>query len=134
MYRDHIKSLFEERFWLFQLKYSPFYSEWMMPFLPIVWLIMLPIWLFMLVPTLLENRSSVAKVLSLGMALLFVGTMVYMYVILGKPNQEKWEKEIFLRHVAQILTKVYDVDANMIGGIANTKLEATNKGTFYGSF
>jgi len=131
MYRDHIKSLFEERFWLFQLRYSPFYSEWLIPLLPVAWLIMIPIWLLTIVPVFLEDKNSIVKILFFSITLFFVGAIVYLYVILGDPNQKKWEKEIFPRHVAQILTKVYDSDANMIGGIANTKLAATNKGTFY---
>lgn len=131
MYSNHIRSLLEEKLWLFQLRYLTFYSEWMVIVLPLLLLIALPLWLPKTVISLLENKNLPIKVIILFFIILITGATLYLYMILGKPNQAKWEKEIFPKHIAQIVTKVYDSTDKMIGGIYDTKLEATNKGTFY---
>ena len=131
MQSEHIKSLFREKLWLFQLKYAPFYSESMVILLPLIILISLPIWLPKIFLSLLEGKNILVKVLIIGLTSLFMATLVYAYVILGKPNQEKWKIELFPKHISQIATKVYDSTNNMIGGLYSRDLNDTNKGTFY---
>ena len=131
MYSEHIRSLIEEKLWLFQLRYFSFYSEWLMLFLPIIWFITIPIWLFAIILSLLEDKSGLVKTVILATVGVIMGMVAYIYIIVGTPNQEKWEKEIFPKHIAQIATKVYDNTDKMIGGMFNTKLEESNKGTFY---
>ncbi|CAA6804292.1 MAG: Unknown protein [uncultured Sulfurovum sp.] len=130
MYSSHIKSVLEEKMWLFQLKYFPFYAEWMLMVLPFIWLITLPYWLPKFIVYLLEGKHLVIKMLILMTISLLTIFLIYMYVILGKPNQEKWKNVIFDQHIKRIAIKIYDATDNMIGGLVNRDVEV-NRGIFY---
>ena len=130
MYSSHIKSLLEEKIWLFQLKYSPFYAEWMVAFLPFIWLLFMPYWLPKLIFHLLEDKNPLIKVLIMGIIFLFVLSSIYLYAILGKPDQLKWKEKIFNNHIKRIAIKIYDKTDNMIGGLVNRDIEI-NRGIFY---
>lgn len=130
MYSSHIKSVLEEKMWLFQLKYFPFYAEWMMFVLPLIWLITLPYWLPKFIIYLLEDKQPFVKVIILMIISLLTVLLVYMYLIFGQPNQEKWKNIIFDNHVKRIAIKIYDATDNMIGGLVNRDVEV-NRGIFY---
>lgn len=130
MYSSHIKSVIEEKIWLFQLKYVPFYAEWMMAFLPFLWLLFMPYWLPKAIFYLLEDKNPVIKLLIMGLLSIFVLFFIYLYLIVGSPDQEKWKETIFPNHIKRISIKVYDKTDNMIGGLVNRDIEF-NKGIFY---
>jgi len=125
MYSSHIKSLLEEKIWLFQLKYS-----WMVAFLPFIWLLFMPYWLPKFIFHLLEDKNPLIKVLIMGIISLFVLSSIYLYAILGKPDQLKWKEKIFNNHIKRIAIKIYDKTDNMIGGLVNRDIEI-NRGIFY---
>jgi len=130
MYSSHIKSLLKEKLWFFQLKYSPFYSEWMMILLPILWLLTLPFWLPKMILSLTQDKNPLIKAFVVGAILIsFIGSF-YLYTIIGKPDDAKWEKEIFPSHLKRIAIKIYDNTDKMIGGLVNRDVEV-NKGIFY---
>ena len=128
VYSYRIRSLLREQMWKFKLKYPHINSEWMFLLFSMIWLISLPIWISKLFFDVLKNKNIVVKAFIIFVPLIIFS---YLYLILGEPDQEKWESEIFPKHIAQIPTKVYDVTDKMIGGIFNKKLEKSNKGTFY---
>lgn len=130
MYSNHIKSLLAEKLWLFQLKYSPFYAEWMVAFLPFIWLITMPYWLSKSIFYLVAEKNPLVKVLTMGVVSLLLLLFVYLYVILGKPDQVKWKNPIFKSHIKRIAVKIYDETDNMIGGLVNRDIDV-NKGIFY---
>ncbi len=128
VYSYHIRSIIREEIWKFKLKYPYVNSEWILIIFFILWLASLPIWIAKLFFDFLKNKNTLIKAIIIFIPLMLFG---YLYLIIGEPDQEKWENEIFPKHITQIPTKVYDVTDKMIGGIFNKKLEKSNKGTFY---
>ena len=133
MFNSSVLSRIEEKLWLFQLKYLPFYiyNGWIVLLLAIVWFITLPLWLPKMIKELLEDKNILLQGAIFSAIVTLLGLSFYLYAILGEPNQEKWEQKIFPKHIAQIATKVYDSTDKMIGGVVNTKLQNSNKHTFY---
>jgi len=130
MFGSHLKSLLEEKLWLFQLRYSPFHAEWMVVFLPLIWFISLFIWLPMMFIYFLEDKNIAIKSIAIILLSIIFGFIAYLYIFIGKPDQEKWKNYIFPNHIARIAIKVYDSTDNMIGGLVNRGIEG-NKGMFY---
>jgi len=130
MYSRHIKGILEEKMWLFQLKYFPFYAEWMMIFLPLIWLLTMPYWLPKFIFHLLEEKNPLVKFLIVGGVSMFALLFIYLYAILGEPNQVKWKESIFKTHINRIAIKIYDTTDKMIGGLVNRDVEV-NRGVFY---
>ncbi|NEW59988.1 transglycosylase domain-containing protein [Sulfurovum sp. bin170] len=131
MYSSHIRSILEEISWRFQVKYLNFYSEWMVVLLPFILLLTLPYWLPKLSFQALKKRGAVVNILALGFILTLVATAAYIWAIIGEPNQKKWTEEIFPTHITRIATKVRDNQDNMLGILANPKLDKSNKSTLY---
>ena len=124
MYKNQILSRIKEEKWFIRLKYSIISSKYLIIILPFIWLYRL-LWNF------IEESNGLIKGIIIGIALIILGLIVFVYIIIGEPNQKQWEKEIFPQHIAQIATKVYDSQNKMIGGIFNNKSKKTNKKTFY---
>ncbi len=130
MYSSHIKSLLEEKLWLFQLKYSPFYAEWMVAFLPFIWLITMPYWLPKFIFYFMSEKNPLVKVFTVGVVSLVLLLLLYLYAIVGEPDQQKWKETIFKSHLKRIAIKIYDKTDNMIGGLVNRDIDI-NRGIFY---
>jgi hypothetical protein len=128
VYSHRIRGLIREKIWMFKLKYPHINGEWMFLFFAMIWVVMIPIWMLKSLFSLLKNKNILVKSIIIVIPFTLFG---YLYTIIGEPNQEKWQREIFPKHIAQIPTKVYDVTDKMIGGVFNRKLEEVNKGTFY---
>jgi len=130
MYSHHLKSILHEKLWLFQLKYFSFYAHWMTLLLPVLWVLSSPYWVLNAFSNALHGKNFVFKAIAgaiLGMTLL---SSLYLYALLGKPNQEAWEKRIFESHLKRIAIKIYDATDNMIGGLVHRETEV-NRGIFY---
>ena len=124
MYQNQILSMLKEERWFMKLKYPNISTGWLMVLLPFIWFPRL-LWNF------IEESNGFVKGMIIAIALILLGLITFIYTIVGEPNQKQWEREIFPQHIAQIVTKVYDSDNNMIGGLSNKKLKETNKKTFY---
>lgn len=127
MYSSHIKSLVDEKTWLFQLKYFPFYAKWMVYFLPFIWLLFMLLWLPKVIFNFLIDKNILVIILTVGIVSL---SSIYLYAILGNPDQLKWKNTIFNNHIKRISINIYDKTDNMIGGLVNKEIDV-NKGIFY---
>ena len=131
MFSNHLKSRFDEFVWKFQLRYLPFYSEWIFLLFPIILLITMPLWLPRVMFYFLRDKGVIVNLLASGFILIVISLIMYLYAIVGEPDQHKWKKQIIPMHIERIATKVRDVEGDVVGILANPNLKQSTKSTLY---
>ncbi len=129
MYIAHAQSRVREFSWSFALRYNGFGFGFHNIWTFFLMVLLFPFTLLFIIYTALNDRG-IGGVLLGFIGLFLLGITLYLLLILGKPNPEKWA-EIFEHYTNRISVLVRDSHGNVIGEMDNPKLIDKTQSALY---